>query len=309
LIRVAVCIGAVSGGLQQFAAPPQVLEPRLDLTPSEIEIYKRAKTLIDWTPRQVHDYPLLHKLRPSGSQDQLPIVLERVGQTVTVLFHDFPRVACDEEVLSQALYEAHRRLPPVTAAHKFRYIVIPRPGGDVYAFDEYRTDLKGNPFDASSFSARFMITSGYTSTCGYLSPADQHGSRLRYFGIQTIRNRECHVVGFAQEPEKAYRVGGFRIGGDTVVMLVQGLAWIDSETFQILRIATWLLAPRTDIGLSYQASTVDFYPVQPRGSERVLWLPRDVTVVIGYRRVQFRNTHRYSNFKLFRVDSTIKSGG
>jgi hypothetical protein len=92
-------------------------------------------------------------------------------------------------------------------------------------------------------------------------------------------------------------------------MLVQGLAWIDSETFQVLRIKTWLLAPRTDIGLNHLNSTVDFYPVQPSGAERVLWLPRDVTVESVYRGIGVRNTHHYSNFKLFRVEITIKPGG
>jgi hypothetical protein len=302
-IVAAVCVGAVSGGLQQLAAPSQLPEqPKLQLTPAEIEIYKRAKTLIDWTPRQIHDCPFLHKLRPAGNQDQLPMVLERVGQTVTLLFHDFPQVACDEEVFS----ETYRGRSRTTALHRFRYIVIPRPVGDLPAFEEYRTDLKGNPLAAASISHLFMITSRYTSTCAYLRPADQHDSRFRHFGIQTIRNRECHVVGFAQEPEKARTVGELRIGAQSVVLLVQGVAWIDSETFQVLRIMTWLLAPRTDIGLSSQASTVDFYPVQPSGFERVLWLPRDVMVVLVYRGVQFHNTHHYSSFKLFRVDSTIK---
>jgi hypothetical protein len=302
LMLAAVSIGAVRRGLQQSAAPPQLPKPPLQLTPSEIEIYKGARTLIDWTPSQIRDLPLLRKLRPAESQDQLPMVLERVGQTVTLLFHDFPQVACDEEVFS----ETYRGRSHMTALHKFRYIVIPRPVGDLPAFEEYRTDLKGNPFAAASPSQLFMITSRYTSTCAYLSPADQRDSRFRHFGIQTIRNRECHIVGFAQAPEKARTVGGLRIEDKSVVLLVQGLAWIDSETFQVLRIRTWLLAPRTDIGLSYQASTVDFYPVQLSGFERVLWLPRDVMVVIDYRGVLFQNTHHYSNFKLFRVDSAIK---
>jgi hypothetical protein len=230
------------------------------------------------------------------------MVLERVGQTGTLLFHDFPQITCDEEVFS----EVHPGMPRSTQLHKFRYIVMPRPVGDVPAFEEYRTDLKGNPLDASILSDLIMITSNYASTWLYLSPADQHDSHFRHFGIQTLRNRECHVVGFAQEPERARSVGGLHIGGKSVVLLVQGLAWIDSETFQVLRIKTWLLAPRTDIGLSYQTSTVDFYRVQPSGFERVLWLPRDVTVVIDYRGVRFRNTHHYSDFKLFRVESTIK---
>ena len=317
-LRAIVCIGAVSGGLQQFAAPPQLLEPTLHLTPSEIEIYKGAQTLIDWTPRQIHDCPFLRKLRPTGSQDQLPMVLERVGQTVTLLFHDFPRTACDE-VVSEAHPEQRDSLSPegvlmretseTTERQKLRYIVIPGPVGDVPTFEEYRTDLKGNRLDASSLSGRFMLSSNYTSTCLNFSPADQRDNRFRHFGTQAIRERQCHVVGFAQEPERVHRVAGFQFQGETAALLFQGLAWIDSETFQILRITTWLLAPRKDIGISSQTSTVDFYPVQPSGSERLFWLPRDVTVVLVYRGTQVRNTHHYSNFKLFRVESAIKPGG
>ena len=317
-VRAVVCIGAVSRGLQQFAAPPQVLEPRLDLTPLEIEIYKGAPTLIDWTPSQIHHCPILRKLRPTDSQDQLPMVLEHVGQTVTLLFHDFPRIACDEVVSeahpAQGVFFAPNGnyLPDMsetTERQKLRYIVVPWPVGDVPAFEEYRTDLNGKPFDASTFTGLAMIDSKYTSTCLYFSPADQRDNRFRHFGIQTIREPECHVVGFAQEPERVSRVNRFHVQGQTAGLLFQGLAWIDSETFQILRITTWLLAPRKDIGISSQTSTVDFYPVQPSGSDRVLWLPRDVTVELVYRGTQVRNTHHYSNFKLFRVESAIKPGG
>jgi len=317
-IVAGLCIGAVSGGLRQFAASPQVHEPPLDLTPSEIEIYKGAQTLIDWTPQEIHHCPFLHKLRPTESQDQLPMVLERVGQTVTLQFHDFPRIACDEAVSvphqEQGVFFSPDgvympQMSETTEHRKLRYVVVPSPVGDVPAFEEYRTDLKGDPLDASSLSGLSMIDSKYTSTCLYFSPADQRHNRFRHFGIQTIRERQCHVLGFAQNPERARRVTRSHTRGGTAGLLFQGLAWIDSETFQILRITTWLLAPRKDIGISSQTSTVDFYPVQPSGSERVLWLPRDVTDVVVYRGMQVRNTHHYSNFKLFPVESTIKPGG
>jgi hypothetical protein len=155
----------------------------------------------------------------------------------------------------------------------------------------------------------YMITSGFASTWLYLSLAEQHDNRFRYLGIQAIRNRECHVVGFAQDPQRARAVGTLRIGDEDFALLVQGLAWIDTQTFQILRVMTWLLAPRTDIDLSSDISMVDFYPVHPIGSERVLWLPRDVKVWALYQGVAIRNTHHYTNFKLFRVESTIKPGG
>jgi hypothetical protein len=306
LMLAVASIGAVRARLQQPVALPQLPESKVQLTPSEMEIYKRAHTLIDWTPRQIHDCPFLHKLRPAASQDQLPMVLERVGQTLTLLFHDFPQVACDEEIVSEAPAHARRGTFGRAMDRKFRYIVIPRPMGDFPAFEEYRTDLKGNPRDASSLGDLFMITSDFVSTGLYLSTANLPDNNFRHFGIQAIRNRKCHVVGFAQDPERVHTVSLFLFRGKAVALLVQGLAWIDSETFQLLRIKTWLLAPRADIGLIVLTSTVDFYPVQPSGFERVLWLPRDVTVVGDYGGNWFRNTHHYSNFKLFRVESTIK---
>jgi hypothetical protein len=296
-------VAAASGGLSAWpAAPAQLPEPPVRLAPSQINIYKRGQTLIDWTPSQIRDCPFLSKLRPPGSQDQLPMVLENVGHAITLLFHDFPKIACDEEVFS----ESGPWTPNIKNRHMLRYIVIPEPDADAPAFDEYRTDLRGKPISARSLRNLQMITTGFASTWLYLSTADQHNSRFRYFGIQTIRKRECHVVGFAQNPERARSGGGFSFEGKRVAVLLQGIAWIDSETFQILRINTWLLAPRADVGLTSQDSTVDFYPVKLSGFQRVLWLPRDVTVDIVYQGSAVRNTHRYSNFKLFRVESTIK---
>ena len=301
LAAVSICVVVMRP--RQVTASPQVPGPSLSLTLSEIKIYGRAQTLIAWTPRQIHDCPFLRGLQPAEHQDQLPMVLDRAGQTGNQLFHDFPRIACDENVFTEATGIVVR-----TKSHKFRYIVIPQSDGHALAFDEYRTDLKGNPLESSRLGDFIMFTSDFASTSLYLSPADQNDSRFRYFGMQTIRNRDCHVVGFAQDPVKVHSVSVILIEGKSVTLLVQGLAWIDAKSLQILRIVTWLLAPRGDIGLSSEVSTVDFYPVKPSGSERVLWLPRDVTVKIRYGNWAVRNTHHYSNFKLFRVESKIKSG-
>jgi hypothetical protein len=249
-------------------------------------------------------------MQPAGNQDQLPMILLRVGQMGNPLFHDFPQISSDEQVSSAWNHPnastAFENMHYTPKPRLFRYIVLPRTVGDVLAFEEYRTDPTGNPLEASSLRGLFMVTSDFASTWLYLSAADQPGSRFRYFGVQTIRNRDCQVVGFAQDPERFQSVGRLRVGDRSGALLVQGLAWIDSQTFKFLRIITWLLAPRTDVELSSQTSTVDFYPVQPSGSERVFWLPRDVVVEVVYRGLWARNIHHYSNFKLFRVESTIK---
>jgi hypothetical protein len=140
-ILAVVSIGAVSARLQQPAAPPQAPEPGIKLTPSETVLYEFAPTLIEWTPQQIRDCPSLHKLRPAASQDQLPMILERAGQTGDTVYRDFPQVSCDEVFISETSGGKSRSTKP----QKFRYIVIPRPVGDIRAFEEYRTDPEGNP--------------------------------------------------------------------------------------------------------------------------------------------------------------------
>ena len=304
MVMAALCIGAVGARLPQTASPPQATEPAIKLTPSEIELYKSAQTLIDWTPSQIQHSPYLHKLRPAVNQDQLPMILDRVGQTVALMFHNFRNVSCDEKIDSKvADYRLIRR---------FHYIIVRRYKGELPAFAEYRTDLNGKTVDLTADDAGvrpfFMLTWDFTSTFLFFSPADQHNDRYRYLGVQTIRNRECHVVGFAQEPRNVCRPNHFYVENTDHVVLLQGMAWIDAQTFQILRVMTLLVAPRKDIGLDSQTTTVNFFPVRPLGTDTVLWLPRDVRVETVYRGIRIRNVHQYSNFKFFRVKSTIKTG-
>ena len=282
------------------APAPKASDGELHLAPSEMAIYSKAPTLIDWNSRQVKEN--LHKLRPAENQDQLPMVLGRTGQTVTALLRDFPRVSCDEEVKAVS---SQGRVED-SSHHKFRYIVIPHPEDVVPTFEEYRTDVNGKPLNQEKLRHLPLVTYNFTSTALLLSPTDQRASHFRYFGIQTIRGRECYVLGFAQDPEKAHRMGRFSFQGKSSVLLLQGLAWVDSNTFDILQINTWLLAPRTDTGLRAQVSQVEFYPTKVGESERVVWLPRDVSVLVLCPSMFARNTHHYSNYKLFDVESTIK---
>ena len=298
--------GVLAGQARMTSHPAQLVgrngdpDSPLQLTPAETRLHESTSTLIDWTPQQIRDFPALHNLQLAGSQAELPIILHRAGQTGDMTYQEFPRIACDEVVTSEI------GSTPRAKHEKFRYIVFPRRVDDLDSLEEYRTDPERNQPGELKFGDLFMITSGFASTWMFLSPEEQHDSQFRYFGTQRIRNRECHVVGFAQDPGKARNFGELQIGGKPATMYLQGLAWIDSQTFQIQRVVIWLLAPLPDIHLDSMTATVDFSAVRPNGSERVMWLPRDVKVRVLYRGTAVRNTHHYSNFKLFRVESTIK---
>jgi hypothetical protein len=308
---IVVLLAAGAGPFaQQPAEPPPSTPPRLVLSPEELKIYKDAKTVMDWTPKEIRRDPFLHRLRPAKNQNQLPGILTRVGRVAMAQLKDFPEVDCHEVLDSEAMVRSPLHPTQVknfdSAVHRFRYIIIPQKVGDLRTYREFRTDMKGRPVDIRNLRDLVMVTSNFTSTWLYFSTPDQDDSRFRYFGTQKMQKENCYVVGFAQVPGRARNVSVFQSADESAVILVQGLAWISRRSFHVLRIVTWLLAPRADAGLENERTVVNYFPVRLTDSERVLWLPRDATVTIVYRGAFIRNTHRYSDFKLFRVQSVIK---
>jgi hypothetical protein len=308
VILAGISMGVAGASPQTPASSSPSASAPLKLSQAEIALYKRASTLVDWSPSQVRSNPYLRGVRIEDNAGLLPVILQRVGQSVTLLFKNFPQVTCDESVSSDTSYvdtlRTHNLEHYPTVEHKYHYIVLPLPGEDLPGFEEYRTDLKGVAISNLKPTRTYMLTSDFASISLYLRPADQPVTRFRYFGTQAIREHACHVIGFAQDPMRVHRAAEFSSDGRRAALLVQGLAWVDAATFEILRMKIWLLAPRDDIGLNSQVSTVEFYPVIPAGSDKELWLPGDVSVEIEYQGADFRNTHHYSDFRLFRVEIT-----
>ncbi len=304
---------AAALGSRTVAQPPhsssQSAEPPIRLSHEEFEIYSHARTLIDWTPQEIKHTPPLSKLRPGAKQDKLPMVLERMGENAAAMIAEFRNIACEEHVYSQ--WSLDRPIAPWQergqneVAHRFRYVIIPRSAGDPLMFKEYRINRKGSPVDLESLSDMRFITTGFTRFWAYFNTSNQAQSRFRYFGERTIRKQKCYVVGFAQQPDLARDVTTFEVGARPAVILWQGLAWVSEQSFHILKIETWLLAPRKDIGLESYGTIVNYIPFRPVGLDRILWLPKEVEVRVHYKNVFLRNTHLYSGFKLFRVNVSI----
>jgi hypothetical protein len=275
------------------------------LSPTELGLYRHARTLMDWTPKEIKDCPLLGKLRSAENGDDLPSIMKHVGERAAATISDFRNVACDERVYSEwnvgSPIATWREMGPNEVAHHFLYLILSHQSGDPRMFTEYRTDPKGKPVDLANLSDLPLITANFAGSWAYFNSSNQSESDFRYFGKESIQKHMCYVVGFAQKPDRARNITTFEFGKQSAVTLVQGIAWIDDTAFQIVKIETWLLAPRHDIGLESENTTVDYSPVRLAGLRDTLWLPSEVVVLVHFHNVFLRNTHRYSRFKLFEV--------
>jgi hypothetical protein len=244
--------------------------------------------------------PELKGLEPADGQQELPELLQKVGENVKYFFQAFPGVISHEEITLERLDGSGAVSD--RDIQEFSYRVLSRPGKNDFGLEEYRTDAEGKRDEPEPLLDGF-VTGGFTSTLVYFHPLYQSDSTFRYLGRQLVDGRETDIVFFAQVPGKARVKESLRTVDESIPILVQGLVWIDPTSYQFLHLRTDLLPAQGDLNLKEATTEFQFAEIRFPESPLVLRLPVEVTVTVNWDGQIFRNRHRYSDYRLFVVKS------
>jgi tetratricopeptide (TPR) repeat protein len=270
-------------------------------------VYGKAKPNDDRALDYLHRSPPgLTGLKPAADQGQLDSILSAAGKKVGEFFQNFPNTSSLEQIHQEK--SRGKQKAGATLDQKFRYLCFTPAEAWGPGFDEYRVDLSGGQAGPMGRKEGFMLTSGFASAALVFHPIYQSQAAFRYLGRQKVNGRDTYVIAFAQQPAKARVNGAFKSGQISVPTFSQGLAWIDTESYQITRLHTDLLTPLPDVHLERQTTEIGFGAVHFKGMAEGFWLPQQVTVAVDWNGKHFRNEHRYSEYKLFNVETIEKRG-
>jgi Tfp pilus assembly protein PilF len=249
---------------------------------------------------------LIRGLEPAKDQEQLSSILDGVGARILEMINNFPNTSSREAIHQEKL--GRKGGVSGTQNQEFRYLcLVPRetwgPG-----FIEYRADFDGNPALPKGLSEGFMLTSGFASAGLIFHPAYRSESTFHYLGRQKINGQNTFAVAFAQIPGKSHLFGSFQKGLTSETTFSQGLAWINPDTYQIIRLHTDLLAPLPEFRLAKETLNIDFKEVHFSHLKEAFWLPEKVTLTLDWDGKLLRNQHEYSDFKIFNVATSEKIG-
>jgi hypothetical protein len=276
---------------------------------SEKSLDAEVPTYVEETPKQLTKHVKeLKGLEPTADQQALSMILKRTGEEVDEFLKNVVDLIAEEEIKQERDGISSGRKPTQDS-----YLIMRHADGSEGTFDEFRMDDEGNRLDASPRRG-FLITTGFALTCLQFSTAMQPDSKFRYLGDQKIAKKETYVVAFAQMPGDAGMEVTMRGPGGEVHVELQGIAWVDKESFHILRIRTDLLEPQPKAGLDEQTTKVNFSEVRLQDVATPLWLPQDVVVNLKLGptlnrpfEVEFKNVHHYTNYRRYRVTTKIVS--
>ena len=266
--------------------------------------YEKTKPILDNPlPDILSATPELQGLEPAGNQDELPSILEKTGMEIEELVGSMPNLISREHVTQTK--PGDRGGVRDQRQCEFDYMIVVHWNGRDGTVEEYRSEGKETGPELESPHESYMLTSGFASEWLHFLPSNQAKERFRYLGQQNDGGLRCYVVAFAQVPGLATITGTIKYRGKAIILLSQGIVWIDEASLRIVRMRTDLLAPHPEIGLQSQTTELQFGKTNLPQAATPLWLPQEVVVTTQMNNRVYRNVHRYSDYRVFKVESRI----
>ncbi len=250
--------------------------------------------------------PELAGMVPAKDQSELNPILGAVGKNVEAYVRDFPNTVSLEQIHEEKV--SRKGKGGATLDQKFYYLCLAPTIHNVIGFTEYRKSPTGEGGAPEGLQDGYMLTSGFASANLVFHPLYQPGSIFRLLGQQKLGDHDTYVLAFAQRPEISTMNGIFKIGAVTMPTFVQGLAWVDASSYEIIRMQTDLLRPLPEVRLDKETTEIDFSENRFKTVNGGFWLPREVKVSVEWNGRSLRNLHEYSDFKIFNVGASEKVG-
>jgi Flp pilus assembly protein TadD len=127
-------------------------------------------------------------------------------------------------------------------------------------------------------------------------------------GLSRAQGGFAWQVYFRQRADKESRIRRYRIAGHVYPIALKGRAWIDANTFEIVRLETDLREAHPELKLNAEHLIMEYGPVRFKSRNEQLWLPASAEYYAVRRGKRFHRRHSFTNYILFSVEDKQKIG-
>ena len=230
----------------------------------------------------------------------LPQLLERVGKQVETFWNQFASVTCTESVTQDKLGEKGKVL--FEQRESFDYLLILQASGLDLSVDESRVE---KTVKTSKGKASLLDTNGFSIFTLMLHPLYQSRYEFRRLPDETVQGRPLLRIGFQQVSDDR-PLSVLLLRERQYALKWTGTAWIDPASFEVVRIQAGLGNSMADMGLLRLDADVSYSDVTFNQSIRY-WLPARAVVEAETKRQHWRNTHLFSDYRRFEVETQVKT--
>jgi hypothetical protein len=228
-------------------------------------------------------------------------LLDRAGKRVKDFWDQMASVTCTEALVQEKMNEKGK--VAVSARSSYDYLISMRWDGQGLMVDESRIPI-GSPLKKTPQGA-LLSTQGFATLILIFHPEFQSGFSFAVDGMEpgTALIRVAFVA-----KKGGVSPAALSLKDRTYPIAWEGVAWMDPNEGVITKIQAHWKDPAEEIGLKNLSSEVNYVPIIFRGGERAWWLPEKARVDVKTVHQEWRNTHQFTNYRLFSVETRTKIG-
>lgn len=243
------------------------------------------------------------RLEVFASEISLELLLEKTGKRVQQLLERFSEVTCTE-VVSQMKLGTNGKVYSQRKTTFDTLIILDTAENDI-SIEESRLE-QGKPAKSKNAEKSLLVTTGFSVFLLVFHPYFRSSFEFELGDTAEIGGQNLQVVRF-QHVRGKRSPSVLQLRGRDYPLEWQGDALVDLRTGSVARITARLKASMEDVGLKSLSSEVTYLPVTFIGAGETQWLPSMAMVEAESIQQHWKNTHQFSNYRLFSVTTTSKT--
>jgi hypothetical protein len=235
------------------------------------------------------------------AEEALDALLARAGQESSAFLDQFSNVKCTEKVQQEKLKPDGK--VERDAESTYDYLVILNNSGGELSLNESRLEI--HPAKVDRQKASLLVSNGFATLFLVFHPFYSPSFQFSSLGDETLDGKVMHVVAFKHIPGTR-TPAALSLRGREYGLELSGKAWIDPQSAAVVRITATIGDSMQDVGLKSMQTEVDYAPVKFQAGSALLRFPVKATVEVETPRQHWRNTHSFSDYQMFSVDTNEK---
>ena len=176
---------------------------------------------------------------------------------------------------------------------------------DDISIEESRLE-QGKPAKGKSAEKSLLVTNGFSVFLLVFHPYFRSSFDYELGETSELGGQPMQIIHFQQIRGKR-SPSALQLRGREYPLEWQGEAWVDPRTGYVARMTAVLKTSMEDVGLKSLNSEVVYQPVTFVGANETQWLPSIAMIEAVSLKQHWKNTHQFSNYRLFSVTTSTKT--
>ena len=228
----------------------------------------------------------------TGQNQAGPVALAE--KQISAYLEQLADVHCTETVVQEKLAEDGH--VEASAREQFDYLIMMSGNEDDFQLSESRIEASG--FRHKLLSFPMLVTNGMSTMLVVFHPYYRDSFQFETHPEELIGGRTTIPIAFTEIPGRR-TPAALALRGREYPLYLQGTAWLDKESGEVVKMDAFLLHEMSDVGLRSLSIHVEYRATQLGTGTQQVMMPAQAVVDVTTPRQHWRNTHFFGNYQSF----------